>query len=153
MPPPSTHSCLDLTLYPELYFVSQVKEITADLFKSFSTGRFFSVTRTSDEISIVGEAGDDMPVEEAKWRCIRIAGPMDFGMIEISPPHIALSHTLRRLDECGCISDNTFGPERNTSICSFDIVRHITLAFFFTNNVLLAIRTIYSYQKRKLKRL
>lgn len=39
--------------------------------------RFISLTRTDEEISIVYEAKESDG--EATWRCIKIAGPMDFG--------------------------------------------------------------------------
>lgn len=50
------------------------------------TSRFFSVTKTEDEISIVGEAFPDMPVDcrdNMTWRCIKINGPMEFGEFAI----------------------------------------------------------------------
>lgn len=50
---------------------------------SDTSGRFLSITRTAEEISIVGEATAILAVDvdDSKWRCINIAGPMEFGLI------------------------------------------------------------------------
>ena len=89
MPPPSAHPSLYLHVLDPLYFVTQLQPnatIPASFIGALSSnsGRFLSITRTTDEISIVGEVNDILPVnaEDSKWRCIRIAGPMDFGTKE-----------------------------------------------------------------------
>ena len=46
-------------------------------------GRFMSITRTVEEVSIVYEVDENE--ENAAWRCIKIAGPMDFGMCVLQP--------------------------------------------------------------------
>jgi hypothetical protein len=46
-------------------------------------GAFWSATRTADELSIVCEANyvpDDV-IAEGNWRCLKVAGPLDFGMV------------------------------------------------------------------------
>lgn len=89
-PPPSANpSALHLKLLPNLFFVCQLP-ITAPHEKLLSllTGpsdKFLSVTRTSEELSVVGEEGaistvDDDEDVELKWRCIKILGPMEFGV-------------------------------------------------------------------------
>lgn len=87
MAPPSDHPCLELSVKDTPFFVKKLEPsaIIPEFFlKEFAagySGRFLSITRTPDEISIVGEAHDSygMLEEEVKWRCIKIAGPMDFG--------------------------------------------------------------------------
>ena len=49
------------------------------------TGNFLSITRTDDELSIVCDA--DIPLNsdksESGWSCIRVLGPLDFGLTGI----------------------------------------------------------------------
>jgi len=51
-----------------------------------SAGSFFSVTRTNEEISIVGESRQGIP-ENVKqfstWTCIKIMGPMEHDLTGI----------------------------------------------------------------------
>lgn len=84
MPATSDHPSLLLSLLPTPFYVRQVTEIPADVLQKLTVAGdwkgFLSVTRTTEEISIVGQAdSDDDP--EAKWRCIRIAGPMPLGRL------------------------------------------------------------------------
>ncbi|KAF9531910.1 ACT domain-containing protein [Crepidotus variabilis] len=91
MPPPSSNSALNLHLLPESFFVIQLEhgqEIAPCLLKDLTDGKggFFSVTRTNDEVSIVGEAYKWMPSqykEQATWRCIKIQGPMEHNLTGI----------------------------------------------------------------------
>ena len=56
----------------------------ADL-PSWATGELVSVTRTPDELSIVC-ADDGIPdgvKKEADWRCLRVAGSLDFDMVGV----------------------------------------------------------------------
>jgi len=49
------------------------------------TGRFFSITRTADELSIVC-AQADVPegiAGEPNWRCLKVEGPLDLGLTGI----------------------------------------------------------------------
>jgi len=45
-------------------------------------GRFWSVTRTTDELSVVSSAELAPPgvPQESGWRCLGVKGPLDFGM-------------------------------------------------------------------------
>jgi len=46
-------------------------------------GSFFSVTRTTEEVSMVGEAYTLMPSsyrEQSTWSCIKIQGPMEHSL-------------------------------------------------------------------------
>jgi hypothetical protein len=82
MPPPSDHDALQLAVLEKPFFVRQVKKISPEVLDELrpaSSGAFYSVTRTAEEISIVGEAAEGAPAAEAKWRCVRVKGPMDFG--------------------------------------------------------------------------
>ena len=91
MPPPSTNPAFHLILLPRPFRVEQLRSSDAVpsryvdlLLNSSSAGRlsFVSVTRTEDEVSVVSEVGDDVGEDElsrAQWRCVKIAGPMDFG--------------------------------------------------------------------------
>jgi hypothetical protein len=46
---------------------------------------FFSITRTSDELSIVVPEQIELPGtrKEAGWSCIKVLGPLDFGLTGI----------------------------------------------------------------------
>jgi hypothetical protein len=45
----------------------------------------FSVTRTAHEVSVVCHASDEPTgaVVEPGWRCLEVAGPLDFGMVGV----------------------------------------------------------------------
>ncbi len=48
-------------------------------------GDFFSVTKTSDELSVVcpeDKVPQDVKVEKG-WRCLKVEGPLDFGLTGI----------------------------------------------------------------------
>ncbi|KAI0737234.1 ACT domain-containing protein [Daedaleopsis nitida] len=75
------HPCLRLSLLPTPFYVRRVKEIPAELIQKLTaigdSKEVLSITRTAEEISLVGQCvSEDDP--EAKWRCIKIAGPMEF---------------------------------------------------------------------------
>lgn len=78
MPPPSQSDVYTLSLLPNPFFVIKVPELLQDHILLLSKpSPFFSITRTSDEVSIVGELGSDSPPEaQANWRCLKIRGPM-----------------------------------------------------------------------------
>lgn len=50
-----------------------------------SSGTFFSITRTADELSVVcAEAQVPPGVQyEPGWRCVRVAGKMDFSLVGV----------------------------------------------------------------------
>jgi len=50
-----------------------------------SSGAFFSITRTADELSVVcAEAVVPAGVQsEPVWRCVRVAGTMDFSVVGV----------------------------------------------------------------------
>jgi len=85
MYPPIDHPCLHLHVLPGAFFVrklepSKVAETLQSLFQdSNDDGQsFLSITRTSEELSVVGKYQDGMPKEYkelASWRAFKIAGP------------------------------------------------------------------------------
>lgn len=87
MPPPSNNPSLHLQVLSEPFFVVQLQvgqEVPPCVLKDLTDGRggFFSVTRTKDEVSLVGEAYKWMPKnykEQSTWMCIKIQGPMEHG--------------------------------------------------------------------------
>ncbi|KAF4611725.1 hypothetical protein D9613_004229 [Agrocybe pediades] len=88
MPPPSNSPALHLIVLPEPFFVVKLQpgqEIAPCILKDLTSGKggFFSVTRTTEEVSIVGEAYKAMPAsykEQSTWMCIRIQGPMEHSL-------------------------------------------------------------------------
>jgi hypothetical protein len=87
MPPPSDDKVFHLKLLPNIFFVKQAKpddRLSASILETLNSGKgFFSITRTTEEISIVGEIDESNPnplsLSDGDWRCIQIAGPMEFG--------------------------------------------------------------------------
>lgn len=85
MPPASSSTALHLQVLPERFFVIQLgqgQELAPCLIKELTSGKggFFAVTRTNEEVSIVGEAYKWMPKtyeEQSVWRCIKVRGPME----------------------------------------------------------------------------
>ncbi|KAF9778121.1 hypothetical protein BJ322DRAFT_1014891 [Thelephora terrestris] len=89
MPPPSNHEAFHLSLLPNIYFVKELPAFTerrlSDTTLSLPNGQaFFSITRTPEECSVVGEMTDDPHFQSLSegfrlWRCTKIAGPLEFG--------------------------------------------------------------------------
>ncbi|KAH9486291.1 Cytosolic arginine sensor for mTORC1 subunit 1 [Psilocybe cubensis] len=91
MPPPSNSPALNLIVLPEPFFVVKLQpgeEIPPCIFRDLTHGRggFFSVTRTTEEVSLVGEAYKSMPAsykEQSTWMCIKVQGPMEHNLTGI----------------------------------------------------------------------
>ena len=74
-------------MLPNTYFVKKLltsAKLPENILSLLDGPGFFSITRTSEEISIVGEITDDPRIQSLSggvgdWRCIKIAGPMEFG--------------------------------------------------------------------------
>ena len=88
MPPPSNHTSLHLQVLPKCFFVARLQAgvrlppCVLRLFTDSDARGFFSVTRTSEEISLVGESHEWMPdslKQYSRWRCIKVKGPMEHG--------------------------------------------------------------------------
>ncbi|KAF8645353.1 hypothetical protein AX16_007856 [Volvariella volvacea WC 439] len=95
MPPPaaSDPSILSIEVLLEPFFVIQfptseklLPQLLSDIVYGSGTERLLSVTRTSEEISVVGESWKDAP-EKVKgfvnWRCLKVRGPMEHGLIGV----------------------------------------------------------------------
>jgi len=88
MPPPFQHKAFHLTLLPNIYFVKQLPastELSASVLSLLNGPTFFSITRAAEDITIVGELTDNPEIQSLSggtgdWRCIKIAGPMEFEM-------------------------------------------------------------------------
>ncbi|KAJ6502672.1 ACT domain-containing protein [Mycena vulgaris] len=90
MAPPIDHPCLHLHVLPDAFFVKKLdpKQLDDTLQTLFQGSHdndksFLSVTRTSEELSVVGQYREGMPEgyrELAGWRAIKIAGPMEFNL-------------------------------------------------------------------------
>jgi len=86
MPPPFEHKAFHLALLPNIYFVKQLPasaELPEHILSLLNEPGFFSITRTSEEISIAGEITNDPHVWSLSggvgdWRCIKVTGPMEF---------------------------------------------------------------------------
>ncbi|KAJ7361415.1 ACT domain-containing protein [Mycena olivaceomarginata] len=87
MSPPSDHPCLHLHVLPGAFFVRkleprQLNETLKSLIQDDSDSSFLSITRTNEELSVVGEYQEGKTPEAYKelsgWRAFKIAGPMEF---------------------------------------------------------------------------
>lgn len=58
----------------------KVQEVPADILRRIAEEpqALLSVTRTAEEISIVGQCSTEDEAE-GEWRCLKIVGPMPFG--------------------------------------------------------------------------
>jgi hypothetical protein len=75
---------LKLVLLPGLYAVCRLHK-DASVPAWASPGEFLSITRTAEELSVVCSQNlvpDDVRCERG-WRCLRVAGTMDFSMIGV----------------------------------------------------------------------
>jgi hypothetical protein len=72
---------LTLRVLPGTYAVCRL-DSTIDLPEWATSGEFFSVTRTADELSVVCEqsAVPQGVLCEGDWRCLKVQGPLDFGL-------------------------------------------------------------------------
>jgi hypothetical protein len=102
MPPPFQHKAFHLTLLPNIYFVKQLPaptELSGSVLSLLNGTTFFSITRAAEDITIVGELTDNPEIQSLSggtgdWRCIKIAGPMEFGK-----PSIPVSDIMFRVSK------------------------------------------------------
>ena len=75
---------LTLTVLPGTYAVCRLAPEDS-LPRWATSGDFFSITRTSDELSVVCEQSGvaEGVTCEGDWRCLRVRGPLDFGLTGI----------------------------------------------------------------------
>ncbi|KZV81736.1 hypothetical protein EXIGLDRAFT_727050 [Exidia glandulosa HHB12029] len=93
MPPPSTSRALHLKLLAETFAVFQlsvgetIHPYILEHLVSSKTGEFLSITRTSEELSIVCDrtvVPRDMDAKiTEEWKCIQVVGPMDLSLTGI----------------------------------------------------------------------
>ena len=85
---------LTITLLDDSFVICRLSS-GATVSAQSSTNRFYSITRTDEEISVVCTT-EDAP-DEAKcdygWRCFKVKGPLDFSLIGIIA---AIATTLSR---------------------------------------------------------
>jgi hypothetical protein len=87
---------LRLVVLPELYAISRLEKDAA-IPTWVSSGDFYSITRTADELAVVC-AQQFVPAGircERGWRCLRVADTMDFSMVGV------VSSLVRPLAEAG----------------------------------------------------
>ncbi len=75
---------LKLSVLPNLYAISRLPA-DADLPDWAQTGEFVSLTRATDELSVVCPQQNVPPDVkcERNWRCLKVAGPLDFALTGI----------------------------------------------------------------------
>ena len=75
---------LTLAVLPGTYAVCRL-DAEAAVPEWVMSGSFFSVTRTADELSVVCEqrAVPQGVLCEGGWRCLKVRGPLDFGLTGI----------------------------------------------------------------------
>jgi len=75
---------LQLVMLRDLYAICRLHH-DAPIPAWASSGGFFSITRTADELSVVCPQSfvPDGVRCERDWRCLRVAGSMDFSMIGV----------------------------------------------------------------------
>jgi hypothetical protein len=86
---------LELSLLADTFAVCKLAP-KADI-PGWASGDFYALTRTADELSIVcpeKAVPEDVP-HESSWRCLKVAGPLDFGLTGV------LASLLTPLAEAG----------------------------------------------------
>ncbi|KAI0348283.1 hypothetical protein BDW22DRAFT_1424472 [Trametopsis cervina] len=94
MPPPFSHPAFVLRVLANNFAVTQLKpgdalpeKYVRALMEPVGVGesqRFLAVTRTGEEVSVVEEEeGGDAGGQGAGWKCIKIAGPMEFDIVGV----------------------------------------------------------------------
>ena len=81
---PTTRPCLSLVRLAGSFAICKLDQAAA--IPAWATGGdFFSITRTTDELSVVCPqlaVPDDVPCERG-WRCVRVAGTMAFSVVGV----------------------------------------------------------------------
>jgi len=88
MPPSINDASLHLCVQQGLFFVSKYwpeDTLPEQLLQALALpgSHLLSLTRTLDEVSIVGQWHEGLPSkleQDATWRCFKIVGPLDFGI-------------------------------------------------------------------------
>ena len=81
---PASKRSFELSLLPETFTICRLAP--GDVVPEWATqGRFFSITRTSDELSVITEAAL-VPARlrtEVSWRVMKVRGPFDFSEVGV----------------------------------------------------------------------
>lgn len=75
---------LNLTVLDEEFCIAKLP--SGNAIPAWATvGQFFSITHSVDELSIVcpQKSIPNTLIAEMNWRCLRVEGPLDFGMVGI----------------------------------------------------------------------
>jgi len=75
---------LELILLPDLYAICRLSK-DAPVPEWNASNKFFSITRTSNELSLVcpqSVVPEDILCERS-WRCLKLVGTMDFSMVGV----------------------------------------------------------------------
>ena len=89
MPPPSNLPSFSLRVLEGHYVVQQLGVTSPELpalvmriSENPFNGGLMSITRTDEELSIVRPSSPDEIIDGAQlWRCIKVKGPMEFGLL------------------------------------------------------------------------
>lgn len=101
MPPPLDHPSLTLSLLDDIYVVRKLdKDVPLpdkmiEFLSRNPNETLVSITKTDEEISVVSstlmDPGEGLP----KWRCIKVRGPMDFGILAWHwPQYLAINNNV-----------------------------------------------------------
>lgn len=133
MPPTIDHPSLTLILLDDTYVVRKLsKEESAtskilSLMVNDTSDSLLSITRTSEEISVVRSDTNDPGEGLPKWKCIKVKGPMDFGTVSL-----LIYSRVRRVDLSSPRSDwsherfiDSSQARRHLYICCKHLVGHI----------------------------
>ncbi len=81
---PVSNNKLTLSILPDTYAICRLSKNAAVPAWAFS-GEFFSITRTTEELSIVCKQADISKATkcEKDWRCLKVEGTLDFSLTGI----------------------------------------------------------------------
>jgi hypothetical protein len=86
--PPLNNPTLHLQVLSEYFFIAKlhpgidIPPCVLRVLTDLDARGFFSVTKTKEEISLVGKAHEWMPDSlklSSQWRCIKVVGPIEHG--------------------------------------------------------------------------
>ena len=103
-----TNFKLALALLPDTFAICRL-EPDPEIPKWACAGDFFSVIRTADELSIVCPQ-ESVPAtirHEGNWRCLKVEGPLDFGLTGI----LACLSTILAQVGVGVLALSTFDTD------------------------------------------
>src|SRR5262245_9564743 len=75
------NSRMQLDLLPSTFAIARLPADAA--IPAWAAGEFVSITRTADELSVVGVNVPDDVQAQRGYRCLKIRGPLDFEMVGV----------------------------------------------------------------------